>query len=97
MTNLTTQGTDALKMLKELPPEQQKKVIEDANSNLPKSDRARTVLWMTLLIGLFVIAGVCVWGGVTTAAEKDAAPLYLIATAVVSGTLGLFAKSPTSQ
>jgi len=97
MPNLTPEGVSALDMIKGLPVEQQKQVIQDANTNLPKGDRARTVLWMTLLIGLFVIAGLCVWGGVTTAAEKDAAPLYLIATAVVSGTLGLFAKSPTSQ
>ncbi|WP_104170772.1 hypothetical protein [Cryobacterium sp. M23] len=71
------------------------KAIEDATA-LPKGDAARTTLLIILMVGLFAIAVMCVWGGITAKNASSAAPLYLIATAVVSGTLGLFAKSPIS-
>ena len=79
----------------ELDEEARQEIIEDY---MPKNDNARTALLIVLMVGLFAIAGVCVWGGISAKADAAAAaPLYLIATAVVSGTLGLFAKSPMTK
>lgn len=63
---------------------------------LPKGDIYRTRLLVLLMVGLFVIALVALVGAIFTKEANAAHPLYLIATGVVSGTLGLFARSPLS-
>ena len=55
-------------------------------------------LWLTLLIGLSALGAVAVVAGIVLATlGYDTAAAWAIATAVVSGTVGLFAKSPTQS
>jgi len=97
MGALTTKGADLLKEVQNLPIDEQKALVQEANKNLPRGDLPKTLLWVILLLGLFAIAIICVVAGANIATDKDSAPFFLIATAVVSGTLGLFASSPTGN
>jgi len=97
MTALTDKGAGILADFRNLPIAEQKEFVDQANKNLPKGDLPKTVLWVILLLGLFAIAILCIVAGSFSSTGKDAAPFFLIATAVVSGTLGLFASSPTSN
>lgn len=75
----------------------EKDEVAEATGFMPRNDASRTALVIILLWGLFIIAGIALWGGITSATDKDAAPLYVIASAVVSGTLGLFLPSPIKK
>ena len=86
----------ALNALDELTPKE-RAVVAEVGGFMPSGDAPRTALIIILLGGLFVIAGIALWGGITTTTTKDAAPLYVIASAVVSGTLGLFIPSPVKK
>lgn len=73
--------------------------IQTANPELfPSSDGARAALWLTLLIGLFLLAGglIAIIGPIV-GDGKDAAPLIIVLTTIVAGVIGLFAKPPTSS
>lgn len=96
---LNTQEAALAAELQALDAPRRKAVIESAgsNGNLPRGDAQRTLLWVLLLLGLFVIAILCVIAGAMASDDSSAAPYFLIATAVVSGTLGLFARSPLSS
>jgi hypothetical protein len=97
MTEISDHARSIIASVGDLNSTDKKAVIEAASNNLPKGDLPRTVLWIILLGGLFVIAGICVVAGAHAGSDQDASPFFLIATAVVSGTLGLFATSPASN
>jgi len=63
----------------------------------PKTDESLTVLWRWLLGGLFTLAALCVIGTIVLAANgksTEATPMMILATAVVTGVIGLFSSSP---
>ena len=101
MASLSTQGNDALQALTQLPAGEAKAVVDtaaEANPGLiPGGDVGKIVLWCVLLTGVFIIAIIALLGAIQGDPARDAAPLYVITTAVVSGALGLFAKSPTAK
>jgi hypothetical protein len=69
-----------------------------ASMPLAESDKMR--LWMTLIIGVLVVALASIAAAVTLVVmgKPDlAAAAWPIATASVAGIVGLFAKSPTSN
>jgi hypothetical protein len=66
----------------------------------PTSDVDRTKLWMTLIVGVLVIALASIAAAVTLVlvGKPDlASGAWPIATAAVAGIVGLFAKSPTAS
>ena len=103
MAVLSTQSTDVLTDIRNLDTEQQAELVKElteANPALiPVTEAAKVKLWRYLLTGAFVLGGVALIGGVILSVfDKGdvAAPLYVIAGAVVSGAFALFAKSPTA-
>lgn len=72
--------------------------IQRANPDLfPRSDTNRTMLWMTLLVGLFGLAlAAMICSVVLIKDDGDGTALIAIVSAVVAGVIGLFSKSPTS-
>lgn len=76
---------------------EKKAVVRDLHSELfPDSSRGRTVIWVALLVGLFLIAGISVILAANLDPEKDSAAYLALASAVVAGVIGLFVKSPVS-
>lgn len=69
-----------------------------ANPDLfPGGDKYRAMLWMTLIVGLILVALVAlVVAGILVAKGKDSAVAIGVVTAIVAGLIGLFSKSPTS-
>lgn len=63
----------------------------------PKGDKSLVRLWGFLLFGVFVVALACIVGAIIFGLNgKDAGPFFVIIAAVVSGSIGLFSKSPAS-
>lgn len=101
MAALSSQAKEAVERLSALPEEEIKGAVDEvrtANPSLfPADDGKRTIIWMTLLIGLFVLGITAVIGTVYLAmADKDSAAVIALGTAVVGGVIGLFSKSPVS-
>lgn len=74
-------------------------ILQVANPDLfPKSDKDRMVIWLTLVIGMFVLAVAAVIASTVLALnKKDFSAVIALGTAVVGGLFGLFAKGPTSD
>jgi|BarGraNGADG00312_1021997.scaffolds.fasta_scaffold81013_1 hypothetical protein len=101
MAALSNEAKDVVQRISALPSEEIKGAVEEvrtANPNLfPVDDGQRTVIWMTLLIGLFVLGITSILGTVYLAvAGKEFAAVIALGTAVVGGVLGLFSKSPVT-
>ena len=101
MATLSNEAKEAVQKLSALPSEEIKGAVDEvktANPSLfPVDDGKRTIIWMTLLIGLFVLGITAVIGTVYLAvAGKDFAAVIALGTAVVGGVIGLFSKSPVS-
>lgn len=99
MADLSVRSRGVFDAIQGVPDEEKpallQKVAEANPGWLPQSDASKTRIWVTLLAGLFVIALTAVVGAVVVALQsKDAASLFVLATAIVSGTIGLFSKSP---
>lgn len=64
----------------------------------PKGDAGRVTMWRVLLVGLFILAGLAIVGAIYLIMQgKDSSPAWVSATAVVTGTIGLFTSSPTGS
>lgn len=99
MSSLSVDGELAVARVEALPAEEKKAAVEKimtANEGLfPQKDKNRTMIWMTLLIGLFLLGLAALIGTVYLAhSDKDYAAIIALGTAIVSGVIGLFAKSP---
>jgi uncharacterized protein YhaN len=99
MDDLTESGQAAVQAMTDLPADEKKKaaqmLVQAEPGLFPKADAERTKIWVTLLAGLFFLAMASIVGAVIIALQgKDAASLFVLATAIVTGTIGLFAKSP---
>ena len=95
------QANQAVGPVRTLPAGEKKAAAEafrEANPDLfPDGDKYRTLLWMTLIVGLILVAVVAlVVAGVLVAKGKDSAVAIGVVTAVVAGLIGLFSQSPTS-
>lgn len=73
--------------------------IREANEKLfPSDNKGKTKLWTTLLVGLFILAAGAIVAAVVIAFDGgDSTAYLLIATAVVSGVIGLFSTSPVQR
>lgn len=93
--------TDQTQVLQQIVPQlssDQQQAVRD--SMMPTSSRDRTRIWLTLLIGLFIMGGLailCTFALILNGKTAESAALVAVATAVVTGTVGIFAQSPTSQ
>ena len=101
MANLSEKTLEAIQAVEELPADEKPDALEriaEANPGwIPTGDAGKTRIWMTLLVGLFIIALTAVVGAVVVATQgKEASALFVLATAIVSGSIGLFSKSPIS-
>ena len=101
MASLSAEGAAAAAQVEALPDEQKQAVVEKvvtANENLfPKGDAGRTRIWLTLLIGLFILGLAALIASTALALkDKDFSAVIALGTAIVGGVIGLFAKSPTS-
>lgn len=80
------------------PVEEQRQIMKVVNDRfVPKGDAGLTVLWRWLLGGLFALAALCVLGTIILASNgksTEATPMMILATAVVTGVIGLFSSSP---
>jgi len=102
MASLSTAAHDAFKQVNDLGDDDKKSAAQallEANPDLfPKSDKARLRIWLTLVIGLFVLAITAVIASTVLALNgKDFSAVISLGTAVVGGLVGLFAKSPTAD
>jgi len=101
MSILSTEALDAKNSLDALPAEQQKTIVQqvlEANPDwIPATEEAKVTLWRTMLIGVIIVGVVAVFGGIFLAANTlDATAAWVLATAAITGMIGLFAKSPTA-
>ena len=70
-------------------------VLEANPELLPQHERTKGMLWMTLLVGLFLIAVLSIIvAAVLIVNGVDSAPMLVVVGAVVAGVIGLFSKSP---
>ena len=102
MAALSNEGRQALDMTASLPEAEQKQVVAEmvaANPGLlPSGDKYKTQLWLMLLGGLFLLALVAIVSAVVLATNnKGTTALISLASAVVAGTIGLFANPPTGR
>ncbi len=102
MSALSNEGRQALDMTASLPEAEQKQVVAEmvtANPGLlPSGDKYKTQLWLMLLGVLFLLALVAIVGAVVLATNnKGTTALISLASAVVAGTIGLFANPPTGR
>jgi hypothetical protein len=97
MQPLTPQSQSLIHAVEQLPEEQRKSVVAELDAlTFPTDDKFRTQIWITLLVGLFVLGlGALVGGVVLEVKDKDATAVVAIASAVVAGVIGLFANPPT--
>lgn len=99
MDDLTAPGRTAVQAMTDLPLAERRMAVNQlAQADpdlLPKADAERTKIWITLLGGLFLLAVASIVGAIIiTLNGEEAAALFVLATAIVTGTIGLFAKSP---
>lgn len=99
MDDLTVSGQTAVQAMSDLPLAERRLAVDRLAQTdpdlLPKGDAERTKIWITLLGGLFLLAIASIVGAVViTLQGEEAAALFVLATAIVTGTIGLFAKSP---
>lgn len=84
-------------------PEKQKeetaKNLQNSNPGLfPTTEKGRIMLWMTLLVGLFLLGVVSLVATAILMSEgRDAAAMIAVASAVIAGVIGLFSKSPVTS
>ena len=102
MAALSTEGQQALYATSNLAQDEKRQVVEEiltANPDLwPTGDKNKTILWITLLGGLFLLALVAIICAVVLAMDdNDATALVALATAVVAGVIGLFSNPPTGR
>ncbi len=93
----------------DLAPDDQTRMLQDVvptlspaqrQSVFPDKSSDKTKIWLTLLIGLFIMGGLailCTFALIINGKTSESAALVAVATAVVTGVVGLFAQSPTSQ
>ena len=99
---ISANAQQAVQHLQSLPPEDQRDAVATvmtANPDLfPHGDKARTNIWMTLLVGLFVLALAAIIATVILAwkDKEGGTAVVALATAIVAGVIGLFANPPTS-
>jgi hypothetical protein len=61
----------------------------------PKGDAGRVTMWRYLFVGLFSIGIIATAGAIfLMSTGRDSAPAWILTTAVVTGTIGLFSDSP---
>jgi hypothetical protein len=62
----------------------------------PKNDRYKIVMWKFLLSGLFILGALAIAGAVVLILNgKESSPAWILATAVVTGSIGLFSAGPS--
>lgn len=77
-------------------PDEKKKVVQQLNAEMfPTGDDNRTLIWVVLLVGLFLIAIISIFVAANLSKGKDGTAYVAVTSAVVAGVFGLFAKSPT--
>lgn len=78
-------------------PQEKKEAVDAVASMWPTGDRSKTMIWMTVLIGLIVIGLMALMSSAWLLHDgKDATAIVAVASAVVAGVFGLFAKSPAA-
>jgi hypothetical protein len=99
MTELTSEVQASVDQIKSASTDQQKAAAAALNENLfPKDNHDRTIIWVLLLGGLFLIALAALIGAIVLDAKgKDQTAVIAVVSAVVAGVLGLFANSPASS
>jgi hypothetical protein len=95
---LSNEAVNAKSAVQSLTDENEKKqVVEQLNSEtFPTDNAGRTLIWVILLVGLFVIAGAAIIAAANLGSDKDPSAYIAVTSAVVAGVIGLFAKSPTT-
>lgn len=103
MATLSTTGEQVVEATQQLPPAEQKEVVNQiltANRDLwPANDADKTRIWQLLLGGLFAVALVAIICTVVLEArdsENDTTALIAVTSAVIAGVIGLFSNPPTS-
>ncbi|MGO4592759.1 hypothetical protein AB4Z18_02960 [Leifsonia sp. 2TAF2] len=101
MSALSVAGSGALDAVNALPDADKKAVVDqvhEANPGLfPNTERAKFWLWLTMLIGVLVLGIISVLAALLLSGSKgDATPAWVLATAALTGVIGLFVKSPTN-
>ena len=102
MATLSNEGQQALYATSNLAHDEKKKVVEEimtANPDLwPTGDKNKTMLWIVLLGGLFLLALTAIISAVVLAMNsKGTTALISLASAVVAGVIGLFSNPPTGR
>ncbi len=102
MAALSNEGQQALYATSSLDHDEKRKVVEEiltANPGLlPSGDKYKTLLWLALLGGLFLLALVAIICAVILAKDgKGNTALVALASAVVAGVIGLFSNPPTGR
>lgn len=104
MSLLSLEGQNAETELNRLPGEEQREIVAralEANPSwIPSDDSSKTALWMTLIVGVLLVALSSIAAAVILVAIGEgelATAAWPIATAAVAGIVGLFAKSPTAS
>jgi hypothetical protein len=87
---------DLAAQLQALPEEDREAAAKELRGSMtpwiPASDSEKTRIWMTLIVGLLALAGLCVIGGTILAwKDRDAAALFAAVTGIVGLLVGLFA------
>jgi len=101
MVTLNAEAVNVQSALEDLPAAQKKALVQEvleANPAwIPTTNKAKTTLWLTLIIGVLLVAIVAMLVALQmTSADADATAAWVVATAALTGIFGLFAKSPTA-
>jgi len=98
---LTEDGIKATETFLAAPPAQQEEMATQMQAGRPDlfsidDDKSKEHIWITLLIGMFVLALASVGGTIALSLQgEETSALIAVATAVVAGLFGLFVNSPT--
>lgn len=101
MAAMSDQARSVVESVENLSVVDKKAVVEgvrEANPDLfPSGDGGRTTIWMTLLIGLFILGiGALAATAFLAYYDKEFSGVIALGTAIVGGVVGLFSKSPTT-
>ena len=95
---LGQEGQAAVSAIRDLPASQKQEAAKALAADpelFPKGDTGKTMIWMTLVIGLFVVVLAALsWSAKLALDDKDTSAFIAVATTAVGGLIGLFAKSP---
>ena len=98
MVVLTQQAESTFNTLSENDKQAVVQAAVEANPSwIPDDVASKRKIWMALIVGMLVLAAIAIVAAVVlTLSGKEFNSVLLIASAVVAGLLGLFAKSPAA-